>query len=279
MTAVSRPRVDSPKNERVKALARLHDRRERQREGRTLVEGVREVGRAAAAGVPIEQLWLAADSAGAGARTLAARLEASGVAVVEASDPAFGRLSRRQAPDGLIAVARPVSIRLEELVLPDAPLLVVAVGNEKPGNLGALARSADAASADALIVVDDAGTDLWNPHVIRASMGSIFALPAASGPSDTVLPWLARQEVAIVATSPAAVLDVWDADWTEGVAIVLGPEHTGLDERWRGAADRSVRIPMGGTADSLNVSVTGALLLFEAMRQRRGAGRHGTPTR
>lgn len=278
MAPVARERVDSPKNDRLKALARLHGRRARQREGRTLVEGVREVERAVTAGVPVDQAWLADGSAGPEAHALAGRLEASGVTIVEASEAAFGRLSRRQAPDGLIAVARPAATSLRDLALPHDPLLVVAVGSEKPGNLGALARSADAASADALIVVDDAGTDPWNPQVIRASMGSIFALTTAVGPTEVVLPWLTSRNVAIVATSPAAALELWDADLRGGVAIVLGPEDAGLDERWLEAADRRVCIPMGGAADSLNLSVTGALLLFEAIRQRRADGRTGRTT-
>lgn len=269
MALVSRERVDSPKNDRVRAAMKLHGRRERERQGVTLIEGVREIERAVAAGVPVDALWHAPGLAGPKANALADRLESRGIDVIDVADAPFGRLSRRQAPDGVIAVARPPRLQLADLALPPDPLLLVVVGVEKPGNLGALARSADAAAADALIVVDAGGTDLANPHAIRASMGSIFVVPTITSDAATVLTWLADRRIARVATSPAAEVDIWDASLTGPVAIVLGPEHDGLDAAWLDAAAQSVRVPMNGAADSLNVSVTGALLLFEAMRQRR----------
>lgn len=269
MSAVGRERVDSPKNDRVRAAMKLHGRRERERQHVTLIEGVREIERAVAAGVPVDALWHAPGLAGPDANALAMRLESAGVEVVDVADAPFARLSRRQAPDGVIAVARPLRLKLADLALPAQPLLLVAVGVEKPGNLGALARSADAAAADALIVVDAGGTDLANPHAIRASMGSIFVVPTVTADAASVLGWLADRRITLVATSPAAEVDIWDAPLRGPVAIVLGPEHEGLDPAWIDAASVSVRVPMAGAADSLNVSVTGALLLFEAMRQRR----------
>jgi TrmH family RNA methyltransferase len=275
MATVARPRIDSPKNPRVKELLRLHERRTRAREGRTLVEGTRETERTAEAGVRIETLLVAPELVRPDGRALAQRLERAGVAVVELSEPAFARLSRRQGPDGILAVAHPPRPTLDQLVLPAGALVLVAVGTEKPGNLGALARSADAASADALIAVEGGGTDPWNPAAIRASMGAVFSVPTVAAPEAEVRAWLKDRGLRLVAATPDADDEIWDADLTGPVALLLGPEHEGLDATWRDLADVRVRVPMGGRADSLNVAVTGALLLFEAMRQRRAAGRGG----
>lgn len=269
MAGVARTRIDSPRNPRIKELARLHERRARERQGRTLVEGARETRRAAEAGVPIETLLTAPDLLRPEGWELARRLEREGVAVVELADAAFARLSRRQGPDGIVAVARPPVRRLDELALGRDALVLVAIGTEKPGNLGALARSADAASASALIAAEGPGTDPWNPASIRASMGAVFSVATIAAPEPEVASWLGRQDLSVVAATPEARDEIWDVDLSGPVALLLGPEHEGLDATWRELADVRVRVPMGGRADSLNVSVTGALLLFEAMRQRR----------
>lgn len=271
MTDVATERIESPKNPRIKALARLHGRRDREREGRTLVEGTRETNRALQAGVAIETVFLAPALLTPEGFELRRVLAAADVAIVEVTNEAFERIGRRQGPDGVVALIRPPERTLAMLDLPVDPLLLVAVDTEKPGNLGALIRSADAAGADALLCVGDAGTDPWNPGVIRASMGSVFTVPVVAVTDDVARSWLRARDVRIVATAPGAEIDVWDADLTGPVAIVVGPEHHGLDVGWTDAAAARVRVPMHGTADSLNVSVTGALLLFEALRQRRPA--------
>jgi TrmH family RNA methyltransferase len=274
MAAVARERIDSPRNPRVKALVRLHARREREREDRTLVEGAREVGRALTAGVEVEAAYLAPSRLAEAGRRVAGALEDAGVPVVELAEAAFAKLSRRQHPDGVAAVIRPPRRTLTELVLPPSPLLLVAVATEKPGNLGGLVRSADAAGADAVLAVGGAGTDPWNPGVIRASMGSVFALPVLPCEGEAALAWLTARGLRLVATAPAAARDLWDEDLTGPIALALGPERAGLPAAWLEAAQARVRVPMRGAADSLNVSVTGALLLFEAVRQRGGrAGR------
>lgn len=270
MTFVTPERIDSPKNPRVKALVRLHERRQRERSGRAVVEGARETRRALEAGVRVETAYLAPSLLRGEGRDLAAALRSAGVPCLELAEAAFARASRRQGPDGVLAVIRPPRRSLDALRLSEAPLLLVSVGTEKPGNLGGLVRSADAAGADAVLAVDGAGADPWNPGVIRASMGSVFALPLVACDAVEARTWLAARSLRTVATSPAAEVDVWDADLTGGVAIVLGPEHAGLDAAWLEAATTRVRVPMRGAADSLNVGVAGALLLFEALRQRRG---------
>jgi len=271
MTGVATERIESPKNPRIKALVRLHARREREREGRTLVEGTRETSRALQAGVAIEAVYVAPAMLSPEGFELRRALASAGVTTVEVTNEAFDRVSRRQGPDGVVAVIRPPERTLSMLDLPADPLLLIAVDTEKPGNLGALIRSADAAGADALLCVGGAGTDPWNPGVIRASMGSVFTLPVVAVDEAAARSWLRARDVPIVATSPTAEVDVWDADLKGPVAIVVGPEHEGLDGGWTDDAANRVRVPMRGAADSLNVSVTGALLLFEALRQRRAA--------
>ncbi len=269
MTTVSAHRIESPKNPRVKELVRLHERRTRERSGRTLVEGARETRRALEAGIELETVYLVPQLLSDEGRALSDALAAAAVPRIELSESAFARASRRQGPDGVLGVARPPRRELDAVRLPEAALLLVAVGIEKPGNLGGLVRSADAAGVDAVLAVDGAGTDPWNPSVIRASMGSVFALPVLACDERQARAWLQRRGMRTVATSPAGEMDLWDAELTGPVAVVLGPEHAGLSPRWLETASARVRVPMRGASDSLNVGVTGALLLFEAVRQRR----------
>ncbi len=262
--------VDSPRNAEVKALLRLKDRRERDREGLFLIEGRREVTRAVQANVRLRTLYICETmSAPAGMTQLIAELGLVGVETVRLSEAAFLRLSMRENPDGALALAETWQLAPEDIDLPGDPLLLVIDGLEKPGNLGALLRTADSAGADAVFVTG-AGTDLFNPNVVRASMGSLFARPVTQVGTDQLLAWLRRRGWRIVATSPGAHSSYWDADLTGGCAIVLGTEHDGLPMSVLEAADEQVLIPMHGMADSLNVATAGALLLYEALRQRGG---------
>jgi TrmH family RNA methyltransferase len=260
--------IDSPKNTEIKALVRLKERRERDREKLFLIEGRREVERAFQAHVQFKAVYVCRDMrAPAGMTGLFEELALLGVETVELSTAAFERLSLRQNPDGVIALAQTWQLKPEDLQVPANGLLLVVDGLEKPGNLGALLRTADAAGADAVLVTGG-GTDLFNPNVIRASMGSIFTRPVAAVETGALLTWLKRRGFRIIATSPAATLSFWDADYSGGTAIVLGAEDTGLPPAWQAAADELVVVPMHGVADSLNVATTGALLLYEALRQR-----------
>lgn len=267
---MTRKRIDSPKNPLVKELLRLRERRERERSGRFLIEGVREVERALAAGIPLEQLLVAPELARPEAQALAATAERAGLKVSELAGGAFARLSLRENPDGLMALAGTWRTELSELELPGEPLLLVVDGLEKPGNLGALLRTADAVDADAVFVTGH-GTDPFNPNVVRASMGSIFSRPLVTTSGDELRRFLREHGVRVVATSPAAELPFWDADLKGPVALVLGTEHEGLNAEWLDSADERVHVPMAGTADSLNVATAGALVLYEALRQRRRA--------
>ncbi len=260
--------VDSPRNAEIKALLKLRDRRHRDREGLFLIEGRREITRATQANVRIRTIYVCpAMSAPAGMAPLLRELELLGVETVELSEAAFTRLSMRDNPDGALALAETWQLDPADLELPAEPLLLVVDGLEKPGNLGALLRTADAAGADAVFVTGG-GTDLFNPNVVRASMGSLFARPVAMVEQDQLISWLHRRGWRLLATSPGAHQSYWDADFTKGCAILLGTEHDGLGMSWLEAADELLLVPMHGMADSLNVATTGALLLYEALRQR-----------
>jgi TrmH family RNA methyltransferase len=262
------PDLTSTANPRVKAVAGLRDRRDRDRTGRTIVDGAREVRRALESGARIDEAFVCVPMLqGADARTALDRLTAAGVRITTTSATVFEKLAFGDRAEGIVAVVRVPSLGLEDLDLPADPLVVVLEGVEKPGNLGAVLRSADGAGADALIVADTR-TDPFNPNVIRASAGTVFAVPLAVASADTVIPWLREHGIRIVATRVDAPAAYADTDLRGPLAIALGSETEGLTEQWAGAGIEAVSLPMLGIADSLNVSVTAAVLLYEARRQR-----------
>ena len=263
----------------IKRLVRLRTRRERDAQGVWLIEGARELERAAQAGIRLLHLFTCTELLSVDAARVRPVLEGQeSMDTTELSRPAFEKVSGRENPDGLLALAVPPSPALP--VPGEQTTVLLLLGLEKPGNLGALLRSADGAGVDAVLVVEDGpekgspgagegrGTDLGNPGVIRASQGSLFSQPVLSLPEDQVLSWLRHHRFSLVACTPEATLPYWDAPLSGRVALCLGSEHGGLPERWRELADVRVSIPMQGQADSLNVSVAGALVLYEALRQR-----------
>ncbi len=257
-------RIDSPKNQTIKHLARLKERRHRDAARRYLVEGTRELTRALSANVPLEEVFVCLDLLRPEGRAL---VETLALPQTEVSAEAFKRLSLRQNPDGVLGVARMRETSLADLELAPDALLLVVDGVEKPGNLGALLRTADACDLDAVFVTG-AGTDLYNPNTIRASLGSVFSRPVLAVETEALLEVLTARRFKLVAATPDAPTTYWDEDYSGGVAVVLGTEHAGLGPDWRNAASSKVSIPMHGLADSLNVSVAGALLVYEALRQR-----------
>lgn len=262
-----RESISSPGNRRVKALVRLRTRRERDREGLFLVEGAREVRRALAWRSQLLTIYRCPSLRRTeGAQGWLEEVE-KGVEVVELSEPAFRKVSYRDHPDGLLAVLRQPPLALAGLRPGPSPLLLVVESVEKPGNLGAMLRTAEAAGADAVIVADPA-TDVFNPNVVRASLGSLFTVPLAVTSGTDALKWLRRRGIAVVATSPAADRTSWESDLRGAVALVIGSERHGLSDLWISCADRRVRIPMAGSVDSLNAAATAAVILFEARRQR-----------
>lgn len=236
-----------------------------------LVDGAREIGRALDAGVRPVEAWVVLDDLRETAQPLLPRLRAGGAAIVETSAELLARLAYGDRDEGVVVIFEEPPTDLERLELPEHPLVAVVEGVEKPGNLGALLRSADGAGADAVIVADSV-IDAWNPNAIRASLGTIFSVPLAVASSADALTFLRQRQVAIVAAWVDAPIDYAEADLTGAVALVVGAETTGLSETWAGEGVTSVSMPMLGLADSLNVSASAAVLLYEARRQRRAAG-------
>jgi RNA methyltransferase, TrmH family len=262
--------ITSRANPRVRAASALRDRHERAARGLTLVDGAREIGRAIAAGVRVEEAFVCEELVRSDeARATLEALRAAGIEIVGVSPAAFERVAFGDRADGIVAIVRPPSTALADLGprLPPDPLVVVVERVEKPGNLGAILRSADGAGASAVIAADPR-TDLWNPNVIRASVGTIFALPLAAAPTPDVIAWLRTCGIGIVAARVDATLAYDATDLTGPRAIVLGSEATGLSDAWGAGEVVGVRLPMRGVADSLNVSSAAAILLYESRRQR-----------
>ncbi len=260
--------LQSRQNPRVQNLARLRERSHRDEQQRFLVEGQRELERALARGLVEEIYFCPEHFRGEGGQTLLDRAEKAGLALCRLAPAAFDKVSLREGPDGLLGVARSWKNSLNDLALPAAPLLLVIERVEKPGNLGALLRSADAAGVTAVIVCDPV-TDLFNPHVVRNSQGALFSLPTVVAPSEETQAFLRAKKISAIATTPAATCDYWDVDLRSSAAILVGGEKDGLTAFWLDAADQKARIPMAGQSDSLNVAAAATLVLFEAVRQRR----------
>ena len=268
MQPPTRPLLTSTANPRIKAAVALRDRRERDRTGLTLVDGSREVRRSLEGGASIVEAFICEPLlAGEDARAMLDRLAAKGVSVHLVTESVMARVSFGERAEGVVAVARIPSLELADLALPDDPLVVVVEGVEKPGNVGAVLRSADGAGADA-VVAADARTDLYNPNVVRASVGTVFGVPIASASTRATLDWLRDRGLRVIAARVDADRLYSDVDLTGPLAIAVGAETDGLSAAWSGTGIEAVRLPMLGIADSLNVSATAAILLYEARRQR-----------
>ncbi len=264
---MTEPAITSAKNPHVRAAAALRDRHERDDAGVTLVDGARELVRALAGGAEIVEVFVDQDRLGFEGAGAVEEARRRGAGIVGVSGPVLDRLAYGDRAEGLVAVVRIPGTALVGLRLPADALVVVLEGVEKPGNLGAVLRTADAAGVDAVIAADPR-TDLFNPNAIRASLGTIFAVPLAAGPSATVRDDLVGRGLRLVAARVDAGTPYTDVDLRGPVAVVLGSEADGLTGAWSGPGVLPVRLPMLGVADSLNVSVTAAVLLYEARRQR-----------
>ena len=259
--------ITSQTNPRVKAAVRLRDRAARDATGLTIVDGAREILRALDAGVRVETTFLAEElirtsDAAAVAQRLRRRPSTVVVSPSVLAKIAFGARS-----DGIVAVVETPRRSLTDIELGPNPLLVIVEGVEKPGNLGAVLRTADAVGAAAVIVADGR-TDPFNPNAIRASLGTIFTVPVIAATTADTLAWLGANAVVAITTLVDAPTDYTTADLTGPLAVVLGSEAAGLSAAWATADVRPVSIPMLGLADSLNVSVAAAVVLYEAVRQR-----------
>lgn len=273
--SLDEPFLTSAQNPKIKAAIKLRDRRDRDRSGSFLIEGYRELLRAVEAGHPISQLFICpALFLGSNEGGLIEAISALGATVLTCSESLFRKLSYRDRPDGLIAIAsqqhkglRDLEATLERAA---APFLLVAEAIEKPGNLGTILRSCDAVGVDGLILCDKC-TDIHNPNVVRASVGTLFTVPLFEAQGSETISWLQKRGVSIIAATPSATIEYTDADLTGPIAIAVGTEQLGLSPQWMEGAVIQVKIPMRGRADSLNVAMAATLLMYEAARQRRGA--------
>jgi len=259
--------IRSVQNPRVKNLVRLREGSHRRRQQRFLIEGFREITRARACGWPLETLFFCEELfKQEEAFDLLEACARAGLEVVQLGPEAFRKAAYREGPDGLLAVGVQQERSLDALPLSPCPLLVVLEAVEKPGNLGAIFRTAAAAGADALLLADPV-TDPFNPNAIRASQGALFDLPFSCAGSPAVMAFLERHRIQPVLTSPAAPALLWEARLDQPVALVFGAEERGLSPAW---LDRhpGYRLPMHGVSDSLNIASTVAVALFEAVRQR-----------
>ena len=287
--------LTSVQNPKFKRLVALREKsRLRRDEGVFVVEGRRELEHCVEAGFEVETVFVCSEVAPpSGVRPsdsphhpfgtvpplsyrgcyvpqgehLDCRPDSSTPRIFEISKELYAKVAYREGTEGVMAIVRSRELRLDDLQLGPKPLVMVLEGVEKPGNLGAVLRSADAAGADAVIVCDPL-TDLWNPNLIRASIGAVFTVPTVCCSSADAIAWLKARSIRILTAQLQDSSAYYDCDMTGPTAIVMGTEATGLTEPWRQAADAHVLIPMLGRLDSLNVSVSAAILLYEAVRQR-----------
>jgi TrmH family RNA methyltransferase len=266
MTQASR--ITSRQNPQVKNAVRLRDGHERRERRQFIIDGLREIARAIDSGIRPLQAFICDELCKSDECLLVkAKMETEAQEVFQVSPDVFAKLAFGDRADGIVVVAQAPQRALVGLGLPANPLVAVLEGVEKPGNVGAILRSADAAGVDAVIVADGR-TDLYNPNTIRASLGTVFRANVCEATSAETIDWLQSKNLAIVAARPDAQTLYTATNMRSGVAIVLGSESAGLSDRWKAASITPVRLPMHGLADSLNVSSTAAVLFYEALRQR-----------
>ena len=259
-------KISSLQNTKVKLLVALQQKSsERRKQGVFVVEGIRELQHCLNAGYTINSIFFCPELTDTGALS---SLLSESITSYEVTPEVYEKIAYRGSTEGVIATVQSKQLALKDLHLSQQPLLIVLESVEKPGNLGAILRSADAAGADAVIICDPL-TDLYNPNLIRSSIGAIFSVPCISCSSDDCINFLKQNNINILTAQLQDSKLYYDTDMTCGTAIIMGTESTGLTDVWRKAADAHIRIPMLGQLDSLNVSVSAAILLFEAVRQRK----------
>jgi len=253
--------ITSLQNPRVKHLVKLReDKKQRRQDGLMLVEGFDEIMLAISAGHKPQTLLSAPELA-------TRQIDFDSAENISVNRAVFEKISYRENPDGWLGVFPTPKISIDDLKLSSSPLIIVAESVEKPGNLGAILRTADAAHVDALIV-SDPRTDIYNPNVVRASRGTLFTVPTVEASNQDTLTFLRRNGIKILAATPQAVSVYTDQNMREPLAVAVGTEDQGLTDFWMKEADIQVKIPMLGKVNSLNVSIATALIVYEAVRQR-----------
>jgi len=263
------PRITSRQNPRIKEAVKLRSARQRAKQRRMIIDGVREINRALDAGIHMVEAFVCPDLCDSPqAKEVEVRLDQASTNVAQVTADVFAKLAFGERADGIVAIARTPSRSIAELQLPSHPVIAVLEGLEKPGNVGAIIRTADGAGIDAVIVADPQ-TDLFNPNTIRASVGTVFSDRVREASIEETMEVIRKWQMPIVATRPDAERLYTEIDFHQGAAIVLGTEASGLSDVWQHEGTFGVRLPMRGIADSLNVSATAAVLFYEAQRQRR----------
>lgn len=261
--------ITSLQNDSIKELVFLQDRSKRDKKGLFLIEGYREILRAKEANFPIDRLFYCPVLfLGINEKQLLQELRARDVKLIEVTKEVFAKISYRDRPDGLLAVGIQLHKTLNHLNLDQNPFYLIAEAIEKPGNLGTMLRSSDAAGVSGVVVCDRC-TDIYNPNVVRSSVGTLFTQTIIESTSEEAIAFLKKNKIAILAATPHAKQCYTEVDLSGPLAIVVGTEQLGLSDTWMQAADLQVAIPMAGRADSLNVAAAATILLFEVVRQRR----------
>jgi TrmH family RNA methyltransferase len=264
------PIITSPANPRLKSLVALRRRREREDAGLTLIEGYDELSLAMDAGVVPRTVYHCPELMlePSVQQDVVLRALALGSDTQQLGRAAFEKVAYREGPDGFLAVVDSVVRTCADLRVGPSALALICQGVEKPGNLGAMLRTADAAGVQAVVAADPV-TDWGNPNLVRASKGTVFSVPVASDTTIETLKWLSDNGMALAATTPDTDLDYTDVDYTGPIAIAVGAEKYGLTDEILAAATYKIRIPMTGRANSLNVAASAAVVIYEAVRQRR----------
>ena len=258
--------ITSLQNERIKHLLLLQQKSAvRRQEGLFVVEGQRELLHCINAGYEVQTIFADCEKCGDDLKNI----PTDGIEVVEVSSRVYEKIAYRGSTEGMVAIVKTRQYALKDLEnrMEENPLYIVLESVEKPGNMGAILRSADAAGVDGVIICDPL-TDLYNPNLVRASIGAAFTVPTVACTSEECIAWLKEKGIQILTAQLQDSSLYYDTDMKRPTAIVMGTEATGLTTQWREAADRHIRIPMCGKLDSLNVSVSSAILMFEAVRQR-----------
>ena len=264
--------ITSTSNPKIKQVVALRDRRDRDATGLFLIEGYREISRALTGAVVFDQIFYCEEMfLGSNEQELLASCKKQGASLIKTAPHIFSKISYRDRPDGLLAVAKKMNLTLDAIEgrLPPhkSPLIVIAEAIEKPGNLGTIIRSSDAAGVD-LVIVANGCTDIYNPNVVRASVGTLFTIPVVETSNEEALSFCMRHHINLLAATPEGKAIYTDVPMREPLGIVVGTEQLGLTSFWKEACHTRVRIPMAGVADSLNVATATTLFLFEAVRQR-----------
>ena len=256
--------ITSTQNPKIKSLLALEKPRERRKQGLFVVEGVKEIGLAVEAGYKIGNLFFCPEIV---SPQDLARLESDDKLMIPVAREVFEKIAIREGSGGVLAVAEQKMHRLADIKLSLNPLLLILESVEKPGNLGAILRTADAAGVDAVITCDQQ-TDFYNPNVIRSSIGCVFTKSVAAATSEETIDWLKKNKIDIYCTYLEASKPYHTIDYRKPCAIVMGTESTGLSDLWVKNASANIIIPMQGKIDSMNVSTAAAVVVFEAKRQR-----------